>query len=278
MSSKLFPGDPNKVMVIRQVTKDITTLSVPFSRFGLIKFGGRATLVKLATGNMLVVSPVALTSEVQQTIASQGGRIKYIAAPDLEHHIYLTAWKKAFPDAEIIAPEGLYEKRQSKPDQKDTQFSHILTKANKRDIHISEEFDREIDIEYVDGHGNKEIVFLHKPSRTMIQADLIFNLPAKEQYSRTNESPTSGIFTKLFTPLISANPPPATWHKRFVWYITANDRKSVGDSVVRINTWDFDRIIPCHGDIIETGGKAVFQNVFEWFLEGKKKKPQRQEQ
>lgn len=272
MGSKLFPGDPNKVMVIRQVTSNITTLSVPFNRFGLIKFGGRGTLVKLATGNMLVVSPVALTSEVQQTITAQGGRIKYIAAPDMEHHIYLTAWKKAFPDAEIIAPEGLYEKRQSNPDQKDTQFSHILTKTNKHDIHISEEFDREIDIEYVDGHGNKEIVFLHKPSKTMIQADLIFNLPAKEQYSRTGESPSSGIFTKLFAPLISANPPPATWHKRFVWHVTATDRKSVGESVARINKWDFDRIIPCHGDVIETGGKAVFQNVFEWFLEGKNKK------
>ncbi|CRG87633.1 Pyrolysin [Talaromyces islandicus] len=270
MSSKLFTGDPTKVMVIRQITPQVTTFSVPFSRFGLIKFGGRGTLVKLATGNMLVVSPVALTPEVQQTIASQGGNIKYIAAPDLEHHIYLSAWKKAFPDADIIAPEGLHEKRQSNPEHKDTHFTHILTKANKHDIHISEEFDREFDIEYVDGHGNKEIVFLHKPTKTMIQADLIFNLPAKEQYSRTNESPTSGIWTKIFSPLISANPPPATWHKRFVWYITANDRKSVGESVARINTWDFDRIIPCHGDVIETGGKAVFQNVFEWFLNEKK--------
>jgi hypothetical protein len=56
MGSKLFPGDPNKVMVIRQLTPEITTLSVPFSRFGLLKFGGRATLgncyvSKLSTSN-----------------------------------------------------------------------------------------------------------------------------------------------------------------------------------------------------------------------------------
>lgn len=44
MASKLFPGDPSKVMVIRQVTPQITTLSLPFSRFGLIRFGARATL------------------------------------------------------------------------------------------------------------------------------------------------------------------------------------------------------------------------------------------
>lgn len=44
MSSKLFPGDPSKVMVIRKVTPEITTFSVPFSRFGLFKIGGRGTL------------------------------------------------------------------------------------------------------------------------------------------------------------------------------------------------------------------------------------------
>ena len=49
MSSKLFPGDPSKVMVIRKVTPEITTFSVPFSRFGLLKFGGRGTL-----GNTLI--------------------------------------------------------------------------------------------------------------------------------------------------------------------------------------------------------------------------------
>lgn len=31
-------------MVIRKVTENITTLSVPFARFGRMKIGGRATL------------------------------------------------------------------------------------------------------------------------------------------------------------------------------------------------------------------------------------------
>ena len=44
MSSKLIPSNPEKVMVIRKVTPDIVTLSVPFLRFGRIKLGGRGTL------------------------------------------------------------------------------------------------------------------------------------------------------------------------------------------------------------------------------------------
>ena len=45
MASKLVPSDPAKVMVIRDVVpRVITTLSVPFWRFGKIKIGGRGTI------------------------------------------------------------------------------------------------------------------------------------------------------------------------------------------------------------------------------------------
>jgi hypothetical protein len=45
MSSKLVPADPAKVMVIRDVVpRAITTLSVPFWRFGRVKVGGRGTI------------------------------------------------------------------------------------------------------------------------------------------------------------------------------------------------------------------------------------------
>jgi len=29
---------------------------------------------------------------------------------------------------------------------------------------------------------------------------------------------------------------------------------------------DIDRIIPCHGDVIETGGKGIFESVFRKFV------------
>lgn len=44
MSSKLIPWNPAEVMVIRNVTPNIATFSVPFARFGSIKIGGRGTL------------------------------------------------------------------------------------------------------------------------------------------------------------------------------------------------------------------------------------------
>lgn len=41
---KLAPSNPEDVMVIEQVTPSITTCSVPFSRYGVIKVGGRGTI------------------------------------------------------------------------------------------------------------------------------------------------------------------------------------------------------------------------------------------
>jgi len=43
-NQKLFTGDHSKVMVIRKISENITTLSVPFKRFGVVKFGGRGTI------------------------------------------------------------------------------------------------------------------------------------------------------------------------------------------------------------------------------------------
>jgi len=40
----LFPPNPSGLMVIRAVTPDIITMSLPFARFGVLRFGGRGTL------------------------------------------------------------------------------------------------------------------------------------------------------------------------------------------------------------------------------------------
>ena len=100
----------------------------------------------------------------------------------------------------------------------------------------------------------------------MVPNSMMFNLPAKEQYSRTGEDPTSGILNKMFIGLQTTKGA-ATWQKRFLWYAaSAGDRQGFNQSVRKIASWDFERIIPCHGDVIESGGKGIFKKIFEWHL------------
>jgi len=257
-------------MVIRNVTPNIVTCSVPFSRFGLFKFGGRGTIVRLTSGSLAVFSPVALTSEVKQTLQSMGNNVKYITAPDIEHHIYIGDWHAAYPSAHVIGPEGLAEKRAKSKDVANVPFSTIFSAKTKESTKISEEFDADFEYEYVDAHPNKELVFFYKPDKTLIEADMLFNLPATEQYSKTGEPSNKGILTKIFAALQTTQGD-AKWQKRFIWYgFSAKDRTGFNKSVRRIDGWNFDKVIPCHGDTIESNGKGVFRKVFEWHLEGKR--------
>jgi len=257
--------------VIRRITENITTLSAPFWRFGQLKIGGRGTLVRLPTGSVAVFSPTALTPEVKETVSALG-EVKYIAALDIEHHIFLGPWHEAYPQAKVIGVEGLPEKRESQKNEK-VPFSVVFTKANKDSIQVDPEFDSAFDYEYFDAHMNKELVFFYKPERTLIEADLMFNLPAMEQFSKTDETATSGVLTKLFT-YFNNTQGSAMGQRRLIWHGISNankDREGFNASVAKVKGWDFDRIIPCHGDVIESGGKGIFEKVFEWHLQGLKK-------
>ncbi|KAF2093492.1 hypothetical protein NA57DRAFT_81421 [Rhizodiscina lignyota] len=270
MTSKLIPPNPSAVMVIRDVTPNIVTCSAPFYRFGRIKVGGRGTIVRLQSGALAVFSPTALTPEVKEKVESLGGDVKYIAATDIEHHIFIGAWSKEYPKAKVIGPEGLPEKR-AKQKNEDVHFTYVFTAKNKNDLKIDDDFDANFDYEFVDGHANKELVFNYKPERTLIEADLMFNLPATEQFSKSGQSPNSGILTKIFI-YLNGTAGAALAQKRLIWYGPSSANKpSFNKSVDKIAKWDFDRIIPCHGDVIETDGKGIFEKIMEWHIKAANK-------
>lgn len=167
--------------------------------------------------------------------------------------------------------EGLPEKRQKDPAHAEINFTHVFT-AKNRSLHIDDAFNNEFEVEYVPSHGNKEIVFCHKPSGTLIQADLLFNLPASEQYSNTPEgaaSATTGLPTRIFSSILTTKGA-AKWHKRFLWYGIVQDKQDFAHSLRTILGWNWDRLIPCHGDVIETGGKGVLESIMEWQLKAGK--------
>lgn len=200
-----------------------------------------------------------------------GGRVSYIVALDFEHHIFITEWARAYPGAKIIGVEGLPEKRAKATDDDkigDEKFDVVFTKENKRSTRISDEFDADFDYEYVDGHANLELVFLYKPEKVLIEADLLFNLPAQEQYSKVPEAEkpsNEGFIGRLFG-CIQSTEGEAKWLKRFNWYALGKNRESFNESMKVIEKWDFVTMIPCHGDVMEGNGKEMFRKVFEWHL------------
>jgi len=269
---KLIPSDPEKVLVTRSVTPDIKTFSTPFLRFGRVKIGGRGTAVRLSSGSSAIFSPTALTPTVRAEMASLGPT-KYLVALDQEHHIFLEEWHKAFPEAKVIAPETLpaYRDKQGYfkiPEANWKLFTARESKAGT--LSVDADFDGDFDFTYVDGHANKEIVFNHRKSGTLIEGDLLFNLPANEQFSKSGIDPNTGVLSKVFNWLNNTKGE-ALSQRRLIWYGIAQDKPAFTREVARISGWKFDRIVPCHGDVVESGGKGIFDKVMEWHLEAARK-------
>lgn len=213
-----------------------------------------------------------MTPSAQKRISELGtGKVGYIIAPDIEHHIFVSEWARAFPEAKIIGPEGLPEKRAKTHDDRigKEPFAVEFKAATKRQTTISPEFDADFEYEFVDAHVNKELVFFYKPDRVMIEADLFFNLPPTEQYSRATDEPKEGVLSRIFASFQSTQGEP-TKMRRFIWHLASRgDRKGFNDSIRRIDAWDFDTVIPCHGDTIVSNGKEVYRKVFDWHLRAK---------
>ncbi len=48
--------------------------------------------------------------------------------------------------------------------------------------------------------------------------------------------------------------------------VATKDKEHVKESVEKVLTWDFERVIMAHGSIIEHGGKEAFRLGYERFL------------
>ena len=46
------------------------------------------------------------------------------------------------------------------------------------------------------------------------------------------------------------------------------DYELVRRDAKKVAEWEIDRVVPCHGDVIEEGGREVWKEAYKWFLEG----------
>ena len=243
----------NKSISREIVPGQVWGIARPFFRFGA-KVGGRASIIKLSNGDLFVISPTPIESDTESFISSIGGQVKYLLAPDIEHYMSLKAWKQAYPEATVIGPKPLADKLT------DVKFDIVMTPE-----HLDEGFgDDEILIHYFPGYFSFEIAVLHVASGSFFNADLAECLPALEAFSKTPEvDPKTGFKTHLFMKMFS----PHNWLHEFVLgNVLAKDKNAMKRDVKVVSDWKFDRLVPCHGDVMETGAKKWWNDLYARFL------------
>ncbi|KAL7419151.1 hypothetical protein Q5752_005987 [Cryptotrichosporon argae] len=235
-------------LVIREVVPGVVTFSVPFTRGGLVPIGGRSTALRLASGDVFVYASHPVTPATRAALNDLGGEVKYLVTPDAEHDMNIDQWVEAYPNAQAI---GLKKFESAKPHIK---WAGLFGAGGENKKYG---FEPEVTLHEVSAHINHELVAIHHPTGTLLEADLVFNLPPTEQYSRAGGLPT--VFKFLGSG--SSMSPGGLAHKGALYGII-RDKALAKQQLAPLFAAQWDRLIPCHGDIIETGGKAAFDKVY----------------
>jgi len=241
---------------IRQVHPEIWTFTQPFTRSGFVKIGLRGTVIKLKSNDLFVFNPVNAEQdgEAIKRKLDEIGKVKWIVCPDLKHNLFAKKYKEWYPDAQVIGMEGLPEKK------KDLHFD-IVYGQNFNTQKWG--FEDEIDSAYFSGFVNKDVAYFHRASKTLVVADLLWNLPANEAYSMTNTSPKSGIFSRFANNVMN---PYSSWQRGFLKFAGMKDKDAMKRDVQKVLSWDFERILMCHGDPIEKDAKEAWKSAYQSYL------------
>lgn len=201
--------------------------------------GARMTVIRLESGALLLHSPLDISPPLKSAIDALG-EVGFVVSPFERHYLGLESCYAAYPNARFYAPPGLDTKK-----FQGIRFAGRLTETPP--VAWREDLDQTL----IRGNAlDNEVVFFHKSSRTLICADLCFNLPE-------SRPPFTRFLAKCFG--VYENFAPTLGFK----FLTRNGTL-LRQSIRRILRWDFDRVIISHGDILESGGKKTLRDAFAW--------------
>jgi len=225
---------------LRPVAEGIWTQVGDRIRFFGIPFDTRAVIVRLSGGELWLHSPVRPAPERVAALAALG-EIGHIVAPNRIHGAFTADWAGLAPAAKIRVSPRFPERHP------DIRHDAILTDAPPP------AWAGVIDQCLFAGHAwLDEVVFLHRPSRSLILTDLLQRHdPAREPLIWRLLKGAAGLMAP------GGGIPPDL-------RATFRDRAAARAARDRILGWDFDRILLPHSVPVETGGKAVFARAFAW--------------
>jgi hypothetical protein len=175
----------------------------------------------------VLISPVG--SDAERAVMPQ---VEAIVEPSLLHHKCLASARKLAPQAEVWGPPGFGEK--------------IHDVANVRVLgRDAWPYDGEIAFAMIEGAPKRnEMVFLHRPTRTLYTADLVFNIQQPAGLLSPLTFRAMGIYRRFAVARM--------------WKHWIEDRPAFDRSIAKVLAWDFQKIVMAHGDVVDTDAKPRF--------------------
>src|SRR5262245_8765864 len=221
---------------LRSLAPGLWSLDQPF-RTGGLELGVRTCVLRLADGSVLVHAPGPGTAAARDAIAALSP-VRALIAPNLLHHMFLADAARAFPGARVHAAPGLRAKRPG------LRIDEELSDKSP------ELWARELDQTVLAGvPALGEVVFLHRPSRTLLCLDLCFNV-----------RPPKPLLTQAFMRVNGA------WDRfgpsRIFRFAILKDARALRGSIDRILEGEFDRVTVAHGEVLERDARETLRREF----------------
>jgi hypothetical protein len=194
-------------------------------------------VVELGDGGLFVHSPAELDDPLRAALDALG-EVRFVAAPSPLHgHMWMEQYAAAYPGVELIAGPRLRRRR------KELDFAGDL--GGTPDPRWAGALDQ------APFRGNPllpEIEFLHRASRTLILGDVGIHFGDHSSRPIRTFARVGRMYGRL-------RPTP-------MFRFTTLRRRVARRDMERILAWDFDRVIPGHGAVVESGGQEALRR--EW--------------
>lgn len=188
----------------------------------------RSTVIKTKSA-LIIYSPIKFTDSQLAEIRDMG-KVTDIVAPNCLHHLSIPHAIIHFPEAKTWAAPELEKKRS------DIAWNYIFGKDTWP-------YEDDINIHIIGGIPRlNEVVFFCKDLRTLLVVDLCFNLQNAKGLG-------SAIILNIFGT-----------YKKFaisrLYTVSIKDKNAFKRSMQKILTWNFDKIVMSHGNILQTKGTS----------------------
>lgn len=213
-------------------------------RFYGLPFPTRMTVIRLTNGDIWVHSPIADKEGLSESVTALGS-VRHLIAPNWIHYAWVPSWQLRFQEALTWASPGVVKRAASKGMQ--LHFDREL--GNDSPI----EWATEIDQRLADSGYHREVIFLHRASRTLVLTDLIENF----------ERDKMPWWTKPLLRLGGVCDPNGQMPRDMAASFRRHPQH-LRDLVDTMIAWHPERVILAHGRWYPVNGTAELSRAFRW--------------
>jgi len=208
--------------------------------FSGIRQRARSTVVRLDDGTLLLHSPHPPSDGLAEQLRALGP-VRWLVVPNCFHHLGTLAAAARFPEAQVIGPASALRRNKAlriHVDIHDAQFGAQVPEFEALPL---------LGVPFLD-----ETVLYHRPTQTLLGADIVLCAGAKDHWSCRFAARLTGFYDRVRVP------PDVRWSKM--------DKAAAARSIHAMLQRPAQRLIVGHADTIEENCRDRLAQA--WRLEG----------